>query len=454
MKQNKCTWGALATSIFVCGFAASIGHAQTTDALLDKLVNKGILTADEAKELKKEQAKTPVTDSRFNLPPWLNSIKLSADFRARYDGIYQSDNVGSGNFTEDRNRFRYRLRAGFTADLGDHFEFGMRLASGDVGTAVTVATNATGGVSGTFNGGRGQSPFSANTTLDSDATRKDIFIDLAYGKWTPCQWATAEVGKMNNAFWFTDMSMDPDYNPEGAQQKFGYNINDSQRINYTAGEWVIAENFFGNGQNDNKDVYLFVNQLDWAAKWTSLISTRFGVGIMNFLHQKSIGFDGNGSGLLNQNGTPAGGAAAPNFNPIIARGEVTFTLPSFPLFHGGFPITPGGEYANNPGAGSHVNEAYNIGVTFGSAKAKGNWQLSYNYKNIETASVWHGLNDDDFGFNGRGGTDVRGHQVIGSYHPYDPLFVNFRYMRTERIGNPVNTSAEQDRIFFDLVWAF
>ena len=52
------------------------------------------------------------------------------------------------------------------------------------------------------------------------------------------------------------------------------------------------------------------------------------------------------------------------------------------------------------------------------------------------------------------GLDQRGHQVVGSYHVVDPLTINLRYMRTEKISNAPGTKAEQDRLFFDLVWAF
>src|SRR5205823_7464571 len=81
------------------------------------------------------------------------------------------------------------------------------------------------------------------------------------------------------------------------------------------------------------------------------------------------------------------------------------------------------------------DQAYNLGVVLGSARKKGNWQLSYNYKNIGTAAVWHGINDDDFGFNAKGGTDVRGHQAIASYRVFDPMTFNVRFMRTEQINN-------------------
>jgi len=191
---------------------------------------------------------------------------------------------------------------------------------------------------------------------------------------------------------------------------------------------------------------------------------------MNFLHQGYIT-----PALENfigqyQNGTPAinlpvtvpatGGGTTTfiqpgqSFNPIIGRAEVTYTLDSFPGFKGGFPITALAEYANNPAAPSDQNQAYNFGGVIGSSKLKGNWQLSYNYKSIQSAAVWRGLNDDDFGYNLKGGTDVRGHQVIASYKISDPLTFSVRYMHTEWISNPAGQQAIQDRVFVDLLWAF
>jgi hypothetical protein len=444
MNQHTSSWAKLAAGVFFCGVAASSTHAQSSDALLNKLVSKGILTTEEAKELNKDVKGAP--PAPVPVAGWVSALKFSGDFRGRYDGVFQNEgNSGTGNAIEDRNRLRYRLRFGVTATMTDHLEAGMRLASGDASSALTAAGT---GILGSIGG----SPFSANSTMNNDASRKGIFIDLAYGKWTPTKWAQFEVGKMVSPFWFTDMVMDPDYNPEGGQEKFSYSIGDIHKFSFTSGQYVIMENYSAAGTANNNDTYLFINQLDWAAKWTPLLSSRVGIGIMNFKNQADI--SGDLETFLGQNGTPAVGAGAESFNPIIGRAELTFTLPSFPVFHGGFPITVGGEYVQNPGAGSHINEGYNIGATFGSAKAKGNWQVSYNYKNIESAAVWHGLNDDDFGYNARGGTDVRGHQVIGSYHLVDPLTFNMRYMHTERIANPAGTQAEQDRVFVDLVWAF
>ena len=67
-------------------------HAQSSvDALLNKLEQKGILTVDEAKELKAENEQDSAADfnkamnSKFPMPDWVTSYKLYGDFRGRFD---------------------------------------------------------------------------------------------------------------------------------------------------------------------------------------------------------------------------------------------------------------------------------------------------------------------------------------------------------------------------------
>jgi len=435
------------------GGFGGILHAQTADALIKKLVEKGILTQAEATSLMAESTNdfNRAFAAKTGMPPWVNSISFGGDFRARYDGAYQDDsNTGPGSATEDRQRFRYRLRYGLTVNLADHFETGLRLGSGEIGSAAPSL---------------GGSPFSANTTFNNDGSRKFLFVDLAYAKWKPKDWFSAELGKMNDAFWATDMVLDPDYNPEGAQEKFSVPLNDRHKLNFTAGQWVIYENFSATANNENfdtnntiispnRDVYLFIGQADWSAKWSEHLSSRLGVAGYAFMNQRDI--SPALESFLNQNGASAAGPNAPAFNPIIARGEVTWTFSSAPFFQGHFPITIGLEYVNNPGASDlgSAAEAYNVGWVLGDAKLKHNWQLTYNYKKIGAAAVWHGLNDDDFGVNARGGTGVAGHQFIASYHAFEPLWMNCRFMRTEQINQPPEVSSEQTRVFFDLLWNF
>ncbi|MBC8003696.1 MAG: putative porin, partial [Opitutaceae bacterium] len=282
MRRSKMIAGAAGIMALT---ASSWG--QTADALIDKLVEKGILSVKEANNLREE------TDKGFNqaysvksgMPDWVTSLKLNGDFRLRYDGAYQDDDnamIGvqppftspATAQTEDRNRFRYRARFGVTVVMADQFEVGLRLASGDGINAV------------------GADPISTNTSFDNNGTKKAVNIDLAYAKWTPKDWLMVEGGKMNNEFWMSDMVFDGDYTPEGAQEKLAYAINDKHAVSWTSGQFVIDENFSGTPSltpglpNNNNDVYLFVNQVDWAAKWTPKMTSRIAAGIMNFHNYK------------------------------------------------------------------------------------------------------------------------------------------------------------------------
>ena len=78
-------------------------HAQSSvDALLNKLEQKGILTVDEAKELKTENQQDSAADlnkamnSRFLMPDWVTSYKLYGDFRGRYDEL-TTDSPGTAS---------------------------------------------------------------------------------------------------------------------------------------------------------------------------------------------------------------------------------------------------------------------------------------------------------------------------------------------------------------------
>jgi hypothetical protein len=165
-------------------------HAQTSvDALLNKLEQKGVLTVDEARELKSENATNSVDDfnkalgAKFPMPDWITSYKLSGDFRGRYDEQSADDNA-----FVDRIRLRYRLRVGLTVNMKDDLQVGFRLGSGDTGGGNTI----------------GGSPVSNNSTFQDNGTKKPVWIDAAYGRWTPINDGTWMVmgtfGKMDQPF--------------------------------------------------------------------------------------------------------------------------------------------------------------------------------------------------------------------------------------------------------------
>jgi hypothetical protein len=97
-------WGATVALVLLSTPAA---RGQSSDALIDKLVEKGILTVKEANDLREEADKdfTRAYSVKSGMPDWVTALKLNGDFRGRFEG-FSTDNEA---FVA-RNRWRYRLR--------------------------------------------------------------------------------------------------------------------------------------------------------------------------------------------------------------------------------------------------------------------------------------------------------------------------------------------------------
>src|SRR6185369_6356151 len=156
---------------------------------------------------------------------WVTSYKFSGDFRGRYDEVATTDD--NQNFSP-RNRFRYRLRAGVVVSMKDNLEAGFSLTTADPASA------------NNFN--NAGNPLSGNTTMQDNGTKTGIYLDTAYGKWTPLNsdgwFLSTTIGKMINPLQFTPMVFDPDWTPEGAAIQMGYTFNDHHAIVVNAGAFV------------------------------------------------------------------------------------------------------------------------------------------------------------------------------------------------------------------------
>jgi hypothetical protein len=462
-------------------------HAQSADAIIDKLVDKGILTVDEANELREEADKsfTSAYQVKSGLPDWVTSLRIGGDFRGRYE-LFHTDEP---NFI-DRQRFRYRIRPGIVATLRDNFEVGFRLTSSEA--------------QGTFGG----DPISGNTTFQDNGSKKFVYIDLAYGKWTAinnADWSAAlTVGKMENPFVLSDMVFDGDYTPEGLAQQFSFNAGEAHQIKLNLGEFVLDEI-----STESDDPFMLGAQLRLESAWSKQIATSLGIGALLITHDENLGetaagpsttvavvnaqgqvlntagavYDpadpaqrtqtrtiagaGASSSVPNVNGgnTRNNGLLANNFNPWVADAAFTYTLESFPMYNAPFPIRFAAEYMNNPAADEH-NEAYAFGVTFGKSGKKGLWDVSYRWKHLEADAWYEEVVDSDFGGlrppSGtparsayQAGTNVEGHIFKATYSPFDSLTIGVTYFLAELIANvPADFDENIGRLQVDAVWKF
>ena len=438
-------------------------RGQSADALIDKLVEKGILTVKEANQLREESDKgfTSAYSVKSGLPDWVTSMKFNGDFRGRFEQT-SAENPAY----VDRNRYRYRLRFGVTATLQDSFEVGFRLASANL---ITQNSRALGG-----------NPVSANTDLGLGNSRKFVFMDAAYGKWTPIHsgdWTVSgTIGKMDNPFALSNMIWDYDIQPEGAAFQAAHNFNDKHALKLNSA-FIVLDEFNQTGGNPgvgpSHDPYVIGAQLLWEAKWSPKIDTALGLSAFTIAGKDAL--SNTNAPNLNAGNTrvssgPRFGQLAYNFNPIVVNASVTYKAESFPLYKGEFPIKLAGEYLKNPGAPAN-NAGWWGGVTLGKAGHKGQWELSYRYQRLGADAWYEEFPDDDNGAyyqaghslltasgNGAnffGGTNVKGHLVKATYSFTDYLSFSLTFYLNELIidapGGSVNSAGH---LMADLMWKF
>src|SRR5215469_8192581 len=109
--------------------AASHASAQSADALINKLIQKGVLTEQEGKDLLVETDTNLVSAAKWRLSDGFKNITLFGDVRFRYEYRGADNAPKSGSTTDDymRERFRYAVRIGLKGDLFDDFYYGIRL---------------------------------------------------------------------------------------------------------------------------------------------------------------------------------------------------------------------------------------------------------------------------------------------------------------------------------------
>jgi hypothetical protein len=446
----------LSAMLAILPLAATRATAQSADVLADKLVEKGILTADEAKQLKAESAKASAASfdkafsAKVGTPDWITSYKLGGDFRGRFDDI-MSDN----NKLVERDRLRYRLRVGLVVNMKDDLQAGFRLMSGDAPAAA----------------GFGGNPLSGNATMQDNGTKKFIYIDQAYGKWSPVNndtWlVTGTFGKMEQPFALSPMVFDQDLTPEGGALQATYKINDRHSIAFNGAAFALDEE-----SSSSLDPFLFGAQVLWNAKWTPKLASSLGIAYLDITSKENLlssASTNNTVTYVNQGNTRGGTAGMVLtyfYNPFVVSGSVTYTLDKFPLYKGAFPIKLAGEFMDNT-AVSRNNSGYWGGVTLGKAAKKGSWDISYRYQVLE-ADAWYDqlVDDDNLGyyqaaaFPGQkagvyGGTNVKGHLIKADYAVTDALTLSLTcYLNSLINPGPANSQSGVTRIMADVMWKF
>lgn len=357
--------------ILIFSLIFTISFAGEIDVLLEKLIKKGVITEQEAKEIKSEikKEKEEVQKKEKEKYSFLKNTKFSGDIRVRY----QHEDIKGRS---DRNRGRIRARWGFKTEIGEDTEIGLRLATG-VGEQT-----------------------STNQTFQDAFSQKAFYLDRAYFKHKIGDFSIIG-GKMENPFYSTDVIWDTDINPEGIA--FTYNNLKGFLVNF--GIFPLDE-----FSDFTDDPILYGIQIGYKGK----------IKDMDFKIASGIYITDNLEGKRLKDISPN---YKPNGNTFIGSGDdreykyeykpFDILLEFTPFKVAEKPIKIYADYVKNIESDVENNDtAYLFGFTIGKMKEKGDWQFDYNYRRIENDATLAILSDSDI--NG-GGTSLKGHKISFSY---------------------------------------
>jgi hypothetical protein len=395
----------LSTIIFVFIVTTRLSHANEIETLLNILVEKKVLSPGEAQavlvQTREEERKKIAQVKHDILPEWIQKTKLTGDFRLREQYEDRSDK-------DERWRTRYRLRLGLETQVADKFKVGFGLASGEKDDAR-----------------------STNQTLMNFFDDNSIWIDYAYGQYTPFKWLTLVGGKFKNPLFSPDdLIWDTDITPEGGAAQFNYNVCDSLGLFANVGFYILDERQPSSSnttsvQGQDPLMYVFQPGFEWKIRDSELkdiAKLKAAVAYYGFSHIKDNTLEG-GSGT----NTLVNKVLKYDYNAFNTNFQLGFMPEGFIVPYAGMF----GEFVYNPDP-PKGNTGWLLGAKFGVEKVaeKGQWQLLYSYRRLGRDAVIDTLPDSDFY---GGATDVRGHEGIFEYGICKNVSVSLDYYNTRRL---------------------
>jgi Putative porin len=471
-------------------------------------------------------------------PQWAQKFNLFGDFRMRYDNTFfplgnQTKSVSDGNggvvevpkgnafgsfpdfnkinngspfdlagtayspqlnVSDNRQRLRLRARLGSEIDLGDDFDLGFRVATGE-----------------------NSSPVSTNQSLGSSGgefSKYAVWLDRAFLSYNfgdkPYSDITLYLGRFENPFFSSEVMWDDDIGFDGLAMKGKFETGDSAHVFAAAGLFPVFNSAFNLSSSQTGNQLATSNKwltgvqtgIDW--KITDKLSTKFGVAYYDFqniegklsspyipltandgsdtdwsrpsfaqkgntyMQIRNIAPDSsNGEGTQYQYqyfglATPFRDVAVTHridydgyepvrlslVNEVIVntawnRSDVAANavnnLGDYKYDSNGDPIEDSNKYEGG-------NVAWYSNFIFGSPdlSVAGNWQAALGYRYVESDSVVDGFTESDFG---GGGTNLKGFSLGVNYALTPYVRLGTRWMSADQIAGP---TLKQDILQFDI----
>ena len=431
----------------VLALGLTAAKAQEDGALLTALVKKGVLSDQEAQNIRASEEKDFSTTAadKIAVSDYVQKLTFYGDVRYRWEyadekayatapGGTVSSTAGNGQGENINERSRIRVRFGVDAKFTDNFTGGIELETG---------TNND----------------SANQTLGDAYGKGSINLGLAYLQYKPFDWLTLTGGKMRNPLYTTDLMWDPDINPEGGAEAFNWTFpigggesapvtrdpkdakdmksvvaptggsDESLSIGFIAFQGIYADNLEFNNSvegatpTSNHDIWQFVEQVPVQFNFNKSTFVKVAPGFYTYL-----GGGNNGPSNVPATSAAENGGGSENFTAYNAAndlaifnapGEFDFKAGKIPLkFYWDFSLnfdgkdriqdvyltpTPGTTptaaslqaQAQNRDMGDNI--AWVAGIQAGNIKKKGDWMVKADFRQVGLGSIDPNLNDSDWG---------------------------------------------------------
>ena len=204
---------------------ATAAQARQSAAEAQHLAGQASSSASEAKTALGVVDKQSKDEDRkvSALQDLVGRFRFSGDIRLRGEDIFQDCPA-----CVTRNRARLRVRFGVDGRLNENFMGGFALATGSLGD-----------------------PTSANESFTNFFNRKTIGIDRGYVTFNPvaARWLSLTGGKFAYTWARTSLTLDPDINPEGFNQKFSWDLKTPFLKNFTVQGMQLLYNEVAKGDD-------------------------------------------------------------------------------------------------------------------------------------------------------------------------------------------------------------
>jgi hypothetical protein len=373
-----------------------------------------------------------VSDRVEELAKRWGHLRLDGDIQLRYEGFF---NQGYDLPTDApaRNRFRARVRAQLSGEIGEHFDWGIRLASGSF-----------------------DNPISPQQTLTDYYDRKPIGIDRAYLHFdTKGERTSFEVygGKFEAPWKRTPLTFDEDLQPEGFAEtlRFAELGGTLRTVELTAWQLPYRERAIG------ADAVILGGQVltEWrfSKAWSATLAGAYhdfeqvdvippAVGVSPTLVNAGFDYVTTNAVVLNAAGIPEYRSA---FHVIDAIAEVRYAGLS-PKW----PVLVRADWIHNTTACDDLRDGLQIEGQVGRRREAGDWQFDYLFWRVEREAFPSVFMDSEMLIQ----TNSLTHAARARYQLHRQVELATRYFLTRRLETAAPINRWLQHFQFDVQYRF